>query len=184
MSAAEKYETDRPSFTVIEGGLSFRREVEAQVPKLLPRAMQLCRNQPDAQDLMQDTVERALRFEHQFAMGSNLKAWLHQVLYSVFVTRCRSRGRERRALDRLGSDPCAWTQADAPPQFSSLTPRLAQAVDSLPEPFRQVLLLVDLGDYSYQEAADALAVPIGTVMSRLHRGRRMLSARLEPDLAA
>jgi RNA polymerase sigma-70 factor (ECF subfamily) len=184
MSAAQKYEIDRPSFTVIEGGLTFRSQVQEYAPKLLPRAMQLCRNQTDAEDLVQDTVERALRFEHHFLLGSNLKAWLHQVLYSVFATRCRSRGRERRALDRLGVDPCAWTNADAPPAFASLTARMAHAVESLPEAFRQVLLLVDLGELSYKDAADEIGVPIGTVMSRLHRGRRALRDALGGDLAA
>lgn len=184
MSAAEKYEADRPSFTVIEGGLTFQSEVQAFVPKLLPRALQLCRDSSDAEDLLQDTVERALRFEHQFVPGSNLKAWLHQVLYSVFVTRFRSRTRERRALDRLATDPCCWTQPEAAPGFGVLTPRLSALLDELPEPFREVLLLVDLGELSYREAADELGVPIGTVMSRLHRGRRLLRDALGEDLAA
>lgn len=176
---------DRPSFTVIEGGLAFRAQVEALTPKLLPRAMMLCRNASDAQDLLQDTVERALRFEHQFVPGSNLRAWLHQVLYSVFVTRCRSRGRERRALDRLAVDPVAWTQADPEPSLSSLPPRLANALASLPERFQRTLLLVDLWELPYKDAAALLSVPIGTVMSRLHRARRMLRDVLgDEDLAA
>lgn len=186
MSAAEKHEveTDRPSFTLIEGGLTFRTEVQALVPRLRPRAMQLCRNQQDAQDLVQDTVERALRFESHFIPGSNLKAWLSQVLYSVFITRCRSRRRERRALDNLSSDPCAWTRSDEAPVLSSLSPRLAHAVKSLPVPFAQTLELVDIGELAYKDAADALGVPVGTVMSRLHRARRMLREALGEEAAA
>lgn len=177
-------DSDRPSFTVIEGGLSFRAQVEAQAPRLLPRALVLCRDGNDARDLVQDTVVRALRFERHFVLGSNLEAWLNRVLYSVFVTRCRSRGRERRALDRLASDPAGWPARDPQPAMLSLTPRMARALESLPEPFRRTLLLVDLGELPYRDAARELAVPIGTVMSRLHRARRMLREALGEDLAA
>jgi RNA polymerase sigma-70 factor, ECF subfamily len=186
MSAAlkQEVETDRPSFTLIEGGRNFRDQVEALAPRLLPRAVQLCHNRHDAQDLVQDTVERALRFEHHFLIGSNLRAWLNQVLFSVFVTRCRSRGRERRALDNLGNDPCAWTNADPAPLMRTLTPRLAQALASLPQPFADALLLVDLEELPYKDAAIALQVPVGTIMSRLHRGRRLLREALGEDVAA
>lgn len=177
-------EADRPSFTVIEGGLAFRSQVEALAPKLLPRAMMLCRNSSDAHDLLQDTVERALRFEHHFVPGSNLRAWLYQVLYSVFVTRCRSRGRERRALDRLATDPVAWTQQDPAPMMSSLPPRLAAALASLPEPFQRTILLVDLLELPYKDAAATLSVPVGTVMSRLHRARKMLREALGDENVA
>lgn len=181
MTAAEQldFQTDRPSFTVIEGGRLFRDQVQAMAPRLFPRALQLCRNESDALDLVQDTVERALRFERHFQLGSNLRAWLNQVLYNVFVTRCRTLGRERKALDRLGDDPCAWTQGDAAPIMRSLTPRMNQALNELPRVFRDTLLLVDVCDLPYKDAAHSLEVPVGTVMSRLHRARRMLRVALE-----
>jgi len=84
-----------------------REEMLAVLPSLHARALKLCRNATEAQDLLQDTVERALRFESSYRPGTNLRAWMQQILFSVFVTRCRRRGRERRALDSLTQDPCA-----------------------------------------------------------------------------
>lgn len=155
------------------------------LPSLEARAMKLCGNAADARDLVQDTVERALRFEHSYRRGTNLRAWMQQVLFSVFVTKCRRRKRERRALEVLTSDPCAWTHRDGPPAMQQLSPGVQRALDSLPEQFASVVYLVDLNERSYKDAAAVLDVPIGTVMSRLFRGRKLLAAALsEPELAA
>jgi len=142
-------------------------------------ALRLCRNEAAAQDLLQDTFERALRFERQYEPNSNLRAWLHRILLSLFVTRCRRSRRERRALENLTHDPCAWTHREPTSAGNELSPRAASALAKLPLGFRRAVELVDLGDMSYRDAADVIGVPLGTVMSRLHRGRRMLAEALD-----
>jgi RNA polymerase sigma-70 factor (ECF subfamily) len=160
---------------------SFERALVALTPELLGRALRLTGSQARAEDVLQDTLERALRFRHQYVAGSNLRAWAHQVLFSVFVTSYRRSRRERRALRVLGDDPVAWTTPEAAPQptdSSDLTPSTQRELQALPEGFRKAIELIDLEERSYREAADALGVPLGTVMSRLHRGRKLLAERL------
>jgi len=147
---------------------------------LYRRALRLAQNDAIAQDVLQDTFERALRFEKQYEPNSNLRAWLQRILLSVFVTRCRRLRRERRAVEQLTNDPCAWTQLEGPAPTQALSPAVERALLTLPESFRGAVELVDLGDMSYRDAAAALGVPLGTVMSRLHRGRRMLARALLP----
>ncbi len=179
----EPTETTRPSLTLIEGGACFREQLASVTPTLYPRALQLTRNPQRAHDLVQDTALRALRFESTFTAGSNLRAWLGQVLFSVFVSQRRRAKREQSALMRVGADPCSWTHQDQAPLMQRLSPRLQQCVRELPDNFSSVLLLVDVAEFSYKDAADALNIPVGTVMSRLHRARRMLRERLEPTAA-
>ena len=160
---------------------SFERGLVALAPELRGRALRLAGDPTVADDIVQDTVERALRFAPQYVLGSNLRAWVYQILFSVFVTRYRRVRRERNALRALGGDPCAWTVPErfaAPDVGAPLSPRTQAELDALPETFRSVLELVDLGEHTYREAADALGVPVGTVMSRLHRGRRLLATQL------
>jgi RNA polymerase sigma-70 factor (ECF subfamily) len=103
---------------------------------------------------------------------------MHQVLFSVFVTRCRRRRRERNALEALRFDPNAWTTPDRAVVAGALSQGVRRALASLPEAFRGAVILVDLEERSYKDAAAALGVPVGTVMSRLHRGRRLLAEAL------
>jgi RNA polymerase sigma-70 factor (ECF subfamily) len=161
------------------------RTMKAGLTQLLPdlrgRAMRLCSDRSQADDLVQDTVERALRFAAQYEHGTNLRAWAYQILFSVFVTRYRRQRRERKAMRWLATDPCAWTQPSrfpAPDACGRLTPATERAMSTLPAGFRSVLELVDLGHHSYREAASELGLPVGTVMSRLHRGRKLLASRL------
>jgi RNA polymerase sigma-70 factor, ECF subfamily len=152
------------------------------VPELRVRAFRLCGNRSMADDVVQDTIERALRFGHQYEVGTNLRAWAAQILFSVYVSGWRRRRREHRAVERLANDPCAWTTpgAFAPPDGGegALTPTTRRKLDSLPEGFRAVVVLVDLEQRSYRDAARELGVPVGTVMSRLHRGRKLLAAQM------
>lgn len=157
---------------------ALRDEMGVVLPGLYARALKLCLNKAEAQDLVQDTVERALRFESSYQPGTNLRAWMHQILFSVFVTRCRRTRRERKALDSLLRDPCEWTHQDGPPPMRALSRGVRGAIDALPDRFADVVRLVDLEERSYKDAADALRVPVGTVMSRLFRGRRLLAAAL------
>ena len=161
---------------------TFREELERCLPTLRVRALKLCLNETEAQDLVQDTIVRALCFQSTFRAGTNLKAWTQQVLFSVFVTRCRKLRRERRALETFGSDPNAWFASQTTLVPAKLPPRMARALASLPPHYRAVLGLVDLQEMSYREAAVALEVPVGTVMSRLFRARRQLALALGQPL--
>lgn len=158
---------------------SFERDLEVELPRLRAQAQRLCRNESDALDLVQDTLVRALRYAESFETGTNLHAWLAQIQRSIFVSRYRRSRRERSALERLALDPCAWPQGELSMPTASLGARTAGALAALPDPFRRVVELVDLGGLEYIDAARALAVPVGTVMSRLYRGRRILAAQLE-----
>jgi RNA polymerase sigma-70 factor (ECF subfamily) len=153
------------------------------IPQLRLRALRLCGGDASAaDDIVQDTIERALQFSHQYARGTNLRAWAFQVLFSVFVTRWRRVRRERNALGRLASDPCAWTvptsQVAPDAGDGAMTRSTRRSLDALPVGFRAVIVLVDLEQRSYLDAADTLGVPVGTVMSRLHRGRKLLAERM------
>jgi RNA polymerase sigma-70 factor, ECF subfamily len=161
-------------------------EVRARLTELLPqlrlRALKLCRDRDAADDLLQETALRALSFEASYKSDTNLKAWLYQVLFSVFVTRCRRRRRAGRFVAEHAQDPNLWCGSrDAQRPNEGLSPPVERAIQALPQPFGQVVVLVDLNDLSYSEAAEKLGVPIGTVMSRLHRGRRLLAGKLSPE---
>ena len=151
------------------------------VPELRGRAMRLTGNPATAEDVVQDTIERALKFADQYERGTNMRAWVFQILFSVFVTRYRRSRREKNAMRVLASDPCAWTLPDSfspPDATAKLTPSTQKKLETLPPGFRSVVVLIDLEDHSYREAADELGVPVGTVMSRLHRGRKMLASKM------
>jgi RNA polymerase sigma-70 factor (ECF subfamily) len=167
------------------------RGIHASLIELLPdlrrRASRFALSPAMADDLVQDTIERALRFAGQYDPESNIRAWAYQILFSVFITGYRRRRREKRAMEALTVGPCAWTQRSAfvaPDATLSLTPSTETALASLPAGFRDVVTLVDLGEHTYREAAEMLALPLGTVMSRLHRGRRLLADRLGPQAVA
>ena len=180
-------------FERVRGGAtpdSFARDLVALRPELTARAMRLTRNPAAAEDLVQDAIERALRFREQFTPGTSLRSWAQTIVFTLFITGYRRRRREREAVRSLTVDPCAWTAQDSTSTEGAqrdLSPSLRRALDALPASFREVLLRVDVGEQSYRDAADALGVPIGTVMSRLHRARKQLAASLEvaaPPLAA
>jgi RNA polymerase sigma-70 factor (ECF subfamily) len=166
---------------------AIHRALVQLLPDLRRRAARFALGPSAAEDLVQDTVERALRFSRQYDPDSNIRAWAYQILFSVFITGYRRRRREKRAMEMLTVGPCAWTQrsAFAAPDVSlSLTPSTEVALGSLPPGFRDVVTLVDLGQHTYREAADLLELPLGTVMSRLHRGRKLLADRLGTQAVA
>jgi RNA polymerase sigma-70 factor (ECF subfamily) len=167
------------------GALEVRAGLAGLRSALYARALRLSRCPSRADDIVQESMLRALRFENQFRAGTNLRAWVGQVLVSVFLTQCRRNKRERKALDNLTRDPCAWLKKDAPPSMRNLSRRPAGALAKLPDSYRSAVKLVDIHQLSYREAAERLEVPVGTIMSRLHRGRKMLAAHLaEAPLAA
>ena len=156
-----------------------RRNLVPHLPGLRAHARNLCRNPEQAEDLVQATVLRALCFESTFRPDSNLRAWLHQILHSVFIADYRKKRRERRALERFAADPSSWVNSNPlEVQPQTLSPRVKTAIAALPRPFAQVVCAVDLDGQGYRDAARAAGVPVGTIMSRLFRGRQRLRLAL------
>jgi RNA polymerase sigma-70 factor, ECF subfamily len=155
----------------------------AELPCLRAHARRLCVCEADASDLVQDTIVRALVYQARFERGSNLRAWLRQIQLSIFVSRYRRGRREKHALERLAFDPCSWLRPEESNPQATLGHGLELALRALPEGFRRVVELVDLEGLEYRDAATALGVPVGTVMSRLHRARKALGQRLEHPAA-
>jgi RNA polymerase sigma-70 factor, ECF subfamily len=183
-SASSDLET-RSNFGSVEPNAeAFARDLVALRPELRARALRLTRDEARAEDLVQDAIERALRFRSQFTPGTNLKSWAQTIVFSVFITGWRRRRRERDAVKSLAIDPCSWTAQEGDvigAQMREMSPRVVRALNELPRAFRDVVLMVDVDERSYRDAADTLKVPIGTVMSRLHRARKQLAeALVEP----
>lgn len=153
-----------------------RSELIEMLPSLERRAYRWCRDRAEAQDLAQDTVLRALGNPRSFDSEGHLRAWLYTVLRNLFI----SRRRRQQSWQRASGELCGLARSTAPPGPAFLTPSLERAIARLPEGFAHVVRLVDLEDYSYADAASALGVPVGTVMSRLFRARQ----RLAQDLPA
>jgi RNA polymerase sigma-70 factor (ECF subfamily) len=175
----------RRALIVARDTLELRAGLIELLPELRARAMRLCGERAAADDIAQDSLERALRFADQYQRGTNLRAWAFQILFSVFVTRWRRRRRERNALENLATDPCAWTvpAGFTPPDRGAgfLTPSTQRKLDALPAGFRAVVVMVDIEERTYRDAARELGVPVGTVMSRLHRGRKLLAAQMAEE---
>jgi RNA polymerase sigma-70 factor (ECF subfamily) len=158
---------------------AFELEVLPHAARLFRLAMWLERNRADAEDIVQDTMMQALRSFHRFQPGTNCRAWLITILQRVVSNRRRAKGRSILVSD--SDDRIAQTVPFVPPVPQTLTDETVLAsLQRLPTAFQEVIILCDIEDLSYKEAAEALAIPIGTVMSRLHRGR----AQLRTELAA
>lgn len=149
------------------------------LPELVRNARQLERGADGAEDLAHDTVERALRFRDSYRDGSNLRAWLFRIQANLFFSKKRREGVARRARENLRVDPTSWGMESTQLVTSELSPPVRAAFSELPERLGRVLELVDMSDFSYKDAAEVLEVPVGTIMSRLHRGRHRLKERLQ-----
>lgn len=167
----------------------FEREAIGHASSLYAVALRMTRRKADAEDLVQDTLLKAIRARHQFQVGTNLRAWLLRILTNTFINKYKRTALERSLIGSEDLDPVsegwmgtATLRALKDPEAHALRPLLEEeirlALEELPEDFRLAVLLVDMQELSYKEAADALGCPIGTVMSRLHRGRRLLKSRL------
>ena len=156
---------------------AFEGEVLPHADRLFRLAMWLERNRADAEDIVQETMMQALRSFHRFQPGTNCRAWLTTILQHIVSNRRRAKGRSIVVSDP--DDRIAQTVPFVPPVPQDLTDELVlSSIRRLPTVFQEVILLCDVEDLSYKEAAEALAIPIGTVMSRLHRGRAQLRAEL------
>lgn len=165
---------------------AFEAEVLASVDSLYRTALRLTRAPADAEDLVQDTLLKAFRASDRFEPGTNSRAWLFTILHNTARNRARDRARQQvtvdsEAVERAGDVPSSGT-AETPESIllrDTLAPELQAAIDELSEAFRQAVWLRDVEGFSYAEIAEMLNVPVGTVMSRISRGRRMLYERLQ-----
>ena len=170
---------------------AFGAEVLRYLESLYATALRLTRNRADAEDLVQDTLVKAFRFSDKFEPGTNLRAWLSTILHNTWRNRVRDAGREAVEVDstRLEEAEAAAdgsSTSETPEQLllrNTLDGDLRAALDDLPAVFRQAVWMRDVEEFSYAEIAKMLDVPIGTVMSRISRGRRLLLDQLRKTRA-
>jgi RNA polymerase sigma-70 factor (ECF subfamily) len=166
----------------------FERDVLPLLPSLYPAALRMTRNPSDAEDLVQEAYLRAYRGFSGFREGTNLKAWMYRILTNTFINSYRKRQREPVTVqdddiedwflyDKLGGT-ATGASAEAEVLESIPDEDIRGALEALPDGFRMAVWLADVEGFSYKEIAEILDIPIGTVMSRLHRGRRALEKAL------
>lgn len=173
------------------GDDTFVEEVMSHAPQLWSAALRMTRNRADAEDLLQETFLKAWRSSHTFERGTNLRAWLFRIMTNTFINRWNAAKRRPMETDiedvedlylyrRLGTlDPSALDSSAEDQMLALFTAdEVKAALEDLPEAFRLPVLLADVDGFSYKEIAEMLDVPVGTVMSRLHRGRKAMQKRL------
>ena len=170
---------------------TFADQTMELMPSLYAAALRMTRNPSDAEDLVQETYLRAYRGFGGFEQGTNLKAWLYRILTNTYINTYRAKKRrpEETELDevedlylyrRIGGLEAAMAGRSAEDELLDrfTDAEVKQAIEALPENFRMAVLLADVEGFSYKEIAEILDIPIGTVMSRLHRGRKALQKQL------
>ena len=152
----------------------YNREILPCVPELSRTALRLTRGTALADDLVQETLIRAWQARASFRPGTNARAWTQRILFNTYINHYRKKKREREALEQLRGLAAIRPRA----AHEGFGDEVLEALRSLKPEFREAVELVDLREFSYQDAADRLACPVGTVMSRLHRGRKRLKRTL------
>jgi RNA polymerase sigma-70 factor, ECF subfamily len=186
MSEAQEQAGARQIAEAARDRVRFEEEVLELADQVYRVARRLVRTQEEAEDLVQDTYARAFRSWRSYTPGTNLRAWLFRILTNLNIDRGR---REQRAPDMQPMEEGDYylynrlEETGGTTDEARVVERLSQdsiveALSSVPHNYRDVVVLVDIGDFSYGDAAQILDVPIGTVMSRLHRGRRILKQAL------
>ena len=187
-SAGELVRVDREKESATERTKRFERDALQYMNQLYAAAMRYTKNPEDAQDLVQDTYIKAYNSFHQFEPGTNLKAWLYRVLTTTFINTYRKDQRRPQTSDSELED---WQIAEASSHTSDQGKStedvvlenlpdsdIKNALAEIPEEFRMAVYLADVEGFSYKEIAEIVGVPAGTVMSRLHRGRKQLREKL------
>jgi RNA polymerase sigma-70 factor (ECF subfamily) len=181
---------DSPARLTKDDKERFTRDTAPLLDSLYGAALRMTRNPADAEDLLQETMLRAYRAFDRFEPGTNLKAWLFRILTNAYINTYRKRQREplKVSSDELGDFDLYQQLKDRDSEFGQsaeslvvdglLDSDIVEALDELPEQFRLAVILSDLEGFSYAEIAEIMDVPMGTVMSRLHRGRKALQKRL------
>ena len=170
-------QTPAPAATTDHAWAAFEAEALPHVDRLFRLAMWFERNRSEAEDLVQETMMQALQSFHRFQPGTNCRAWLTTILQHVRSNRRRAHGRSPVVDDP--DDRIGQTTPFVPPVPQQLTDEeILGALRRIPGPFQEGIGLCDVEELTYKEIADALAIPLGTVMSRLHRGRALLRAEL------
>ena len=173
----------------VEERKSFASGAMAHLDHLYRLAFHLAKDEDDAQDLVQETYTRALGSHEQFTPGTNLKAWLTRILYNFFFDHYHQRKKwasveEEAAHNEAKSDYWERVAGENPGPEGQLLQKelhakITDVLRKIPEEFRVPIILVDMGDFSYAEAAEILSCPLGTIRSRLSRGRRLLRQLLK-----
>ena len=168
---------------------NFERDAMQYAPQLYSAALRMTRNPADAEDIVQETFLKGFRAYHTYQEGTNLKAWVYRILTNTYINRYRKKQRRPAETElgdlqdlylfrRLGEPSGATQSAEDSVLEQFVDADVKQALESLPDHFRIPVLLADVEGFSYKEIAEMIDVPIGTVMSRLHRGRKALQKKL------
>ena len=180
-----KPESPREVATDARNRVRFEEEALALADQVYRVARRLVGSREEAEDLMQETYARAFRSWRSYQPGTNLRAWLLRILTNLNIDRGRRKQRtpDTQPLDYFLYNKLEESSRDANLDEERIVERLSQndvvsALSAVPHNFRDVVVLVDIGDFTYADAAQILDIPVGTVMSRLHRGRRILKREL------